>query len=378
MFPLADRVKSGRAQVGKLGTQARRPQQVALPGLEFALLGVLEVARLGLDEEAVGHRALGVREDAEVDAEADQGEKVHRLARTEDVAVLEDPVGPSDLVEELARVGLEEAGPRIQLVLDDRLQNPGEALEDLLLGFAEGRLVRNLEDAAAGVGALAEQAAHDHPELVDRADDLLHLVRDDEGRQVHHGRGPHSGSEVGRARREVAEVRGEGVVEGILERAVELVDRRPGLLQLKARPEHLDPEVVLLVDHDRNRLVLADDDAASLLGAAQLAADQVALNQDPLLQLAQFAHADRKAALHRRGREDGGPAGLQDLLPLSRLRPAREGLAGQVAGQADPRHEDDGRLAARGVGQLGRGVDERFDGHRFSGSAFRRRPGAPG
>ena len=67
-------------QVGKLRTQARGPEQVALAGLELALLGVLEVAGLRLDEEPVDHGAVGVREDAQVDAEPDERKQVDRLA----------------------------------------------------------------------------------------------------------------------------------------------------------------------------------------------------------------------------------------------------------------------------------------------------------
>jgi hypothetical protein len=73
-------------------------------------------------------------------------------------------------------------------VLDNRVSTTAEALDDLLLGLAERGLVGNLEDAAAGVGALAEEAADDHAELVDGADDLFHLAGDDQRGQVHHRR----------------------------------------------------------------------------------------------------------------------------------------------------------------------------------------------
>ncbi len=114
-------------------------------------------------------------------------------------------------------------------------RTPESRLRICVLGLAEGRLVRDLEDAAARVGALAEEAAHDHAELVHGADDLLHLVRDDERGQVHHGGGAHAGAEVRRAGGQVAEARREGEVEALLERRVQLVDRGPGLLQLEAR-----------------------------------------------------------------------------------------------------------------------------------------------
>jgi hypothetical protein len=60
----------------------------------------------------------------------------------------------------------------------------------------------------------------------------------------------------------------------------------PGLLQLEAGAHDLDAQVILLVDHHRKRLVAADHHARAALGVAQLAADQVALDEDLLLQIA--------------------------------------------------------------------------------------------
>jgi hypothetical protein len=75
----------------------------------------------------------------------------------------------------------------------------------------------------------------------------------------------------------------------ILERRIELVDRVPRLLQIEARPQNLDTEVVLLVHHHRERLVLADDDARATFCPAELAADEVALDENLPLEFAQIA-----------------------------------------------------------------------------------------
>ena len=130
-------------------------------------------------------------------------------------------------------IGLEQLLAGVELLVDDRREDAVQVLDDALLALAERGLVGDLEDAAAGVGALAEQAAHGHAELVDGADDLFHLAGDDERRQVHHGRGADAGAEVGRARGQVAELRRERVVHVLLEVGIELVDRRPDLLELE-------------------------------------------------------------------------------------------------------------------------------------------------
>jgi hypothetical protein len=116
---------------------------------------------------------------------------------------------------------------------------------------------------------------------------------DDQRGQVHHRRAAHAGAEIGRAGGEVAELGREGVVEVLLEGGVELVDRGPDFLELEAGAQDLDAEVVLLVDHDDAGLILADDQARAGLGMAELAADEVALHQDLLLQFVQTRSTGR-------------------------------------------------------------------------------------
>jgi len=94
-----------------------------------------------LDEEAIDDATVRIREGAEVHTEPNQGQEIHRLARAEHVAVLQDAVGAADFVEQLAGIGFEELLARVELVLHDRLQHRAEALDDILLGLAEGRLV---------------------------------------------------------------------------------------------------------------------------------------------------------------------------------------------------------------------------------------------
>src|ERR1019366_8153931 len=102
-------------------------------------------------QEAVDHAALRVGKHAEVDAEPDEREQIHRLAGAEYVAVLQDAKGATDLVEDLVGIGLQQLLPGVQLMLDDRVQHAAEAFDDALLGLAERGLVGNLENAAAGI-----------------------------------------------------------------------------------------------------------------------------------------------------------------------------------------------------------------------------------
>jgi hypothetical protein len=169
-------------------------------------------------------------------------------------------------------------------------------------------------------------------------------------------------------------VRREGVVELLLQNGVQLVDRAPGLLQLEAGAQHLDAQVILLVDHHGNRLVAADDDAGAGLRAAEFAADEVALDEDLALEFAEVRDADEQPALHLRRAGDGVAADLDDA--------ARSSLSAQ------PGKERPARLRARrtrvmrtiahlltgAIGQLGRRIDERRDIHGLNAAVAGRKP----
>ena len=66
---------------------------------------------------------------------------------------------------------------------------------------------------------------------------------------MHHRRGAHRRAEIRRAGREVAQGRRERVIEMILQGGIQFGDRVPSFLQLKAGAQHLNPQVVLFIDH---------------------------------------------------------------------------------------------------------------------------------
>ena len=180
---------------------------------------------------------------------------------------------------------------------------------------------------------------------------------------MHHRRGAHGRAEIGRTGGEVPQGRRERVVEVILQGGIQLSDRVPSLLQLEPGTEHLNPQVVLFVDHHRKSLVLADHDARATFRAAEFAADQVALDEDLFLEVAELAHRDIERTLHRRGRGDGLATNPENLLALGGFGPAGKSRAREIPREANPRHQHNSGFAAGGVRQLGGAVDERCNSH---------------
>ena len=181
-------------------------------------------------------------------------------------------------------------GARVFLVLDDLQQDLVQPLDDVRLRFAQGHLVGNLEDVAQRLGAFAVKAAHGQADFVDRLDDLVDLLGQDQAGQMQHGADAHAGAEVGRAGGQVAELGAEGEIELALQFGVDLVDGHARPAELQAGPQGLHPQMVLLVDHHAERFLLVDDQAAAGVLGGVFAADQMALDENLFVQRPQVIH----------------------------------------------------------------------------------------
>ena len=229
----------------------------------------------------------------------------------------------------------------------------------------EGDLVADLVEVAHRLRAFAVQAADRQADLLQAAEDLVDLPRDDQGRQVQHHAHPHAGADVGGAGRQVAQPLVEGVGDLLLDQVVDAVDLLPDAVQVQPALHHLDAQVVLLVDHQAELLVAVDGHGAGALALGVLAADQVPLDEELAVDLLQLRQVDvEQVGLGG----DGQDPLVQDLLDLGAVLgrgPADEGEVGQVAGQADAAADDD-------VG-LGPGAPQPFAAGAASGRRVPRR-----
>ena len=112
------------------------------------------------------------------------------------------------------------------------------------------------------------------------AEDFLDLLGQHQGGQMEHDAGAQAGADVGRAGGEIAEFLAEGIGDAFLELVVEAVGVLPGFVEGEAGADHLQAEVVLLVDHDADDFVGGEGDAARPLAVGQLAADELAFDEE--------------------------------------------------------------------------------------------------
>jgi hypothetical protein len=86
-------------------------------------------------------------------------------------------------------------------------------------------------------------------------------------------------ADVGGTCREITKSRVEREIQFGLDLVVNRVDLFPRIVQLKPGPQDLDAKVILLVDHDRNGLAIADRNASWTVRGGVLLRDQVAFDQ---------------------------------------------------------------------------------------------------
>jgi hypothetical protein len=170
--------------------------------------------------------------------------------------------------------------PSLVLVRDDsREHDIVELGEQILLGAPERDLVAHLVEVAERAAALAVEAAHRHVDLLRDVGGAVDVLGPDQPGQVEHDRQAQPRAGVGGARGQEAELLGEGDRHPLDQRVVELLRAAEGAVELEAGLEHLHAQVVLLVEHDRDRLLGVDRDAARAAARRQFTADQVALDQ---------------------------------------------------------------------------------------------------
>ena len=291
-------------------------------------------------------------------AQAQQAQELHRLLGAQQPRVGEHAHRAVDLVLQNRRLSAQQLPPCHALVVDDLRHDVGLELgEQHPLALAERRLVGELVEVARCVRPLAVEPAHREAHALGRTLDLLDLARKTQRGQVQHDAETRAGANVRRATREVAESRVEGVIERRLDAVVGRVDRRERRGQVQPRVDPLDPQVVFLVDHDRQLLVgQAHRECAGCVDAAHargqlalgvLPTDQVPLDEQLAIDRGHLVDVDpgeRRLAVVI-GSRHVRPGCAEQVPTVVIGRGRRKGKADQVAREAHTRRHDHIRVA---------------------------------
>ena len=116
-----------------------------------------------------------------------------------------------------------------------------------------------------------------------------------------------AGADVCRAGRQVAELGAEGELQFLFEHRIGLIDGAPGLAKLQSGAERLHPQVILLVDHHAERFLAVQHQATAGAFGGMLPADEMALDQNLLVQGGKVIHRFGKSVLHVGQRLDRWP-----------------------------------------------------------------------
>src|SRR6266702_4900937 len=111
-------------------------------------------------------------------------------------------------------------------MLDDLGQDLFKPLDNRAFRFAKRHLIGNLKDVAQSFSSFSIKAADRQPELVYGLNDRVNLLGQDQAGQMEHRADSNSGSDIGRAGRQVTEFSVKGVIELLFERGIGLVNGR--------------------------------------------------------------------------------------------------------------------------------------------------------
>src|SRR5437762_4714958 len=132
--------------------------------------------RLRLDEQFVDLQPLMFRKRAEVYSKLDNRQQIERFLRWHGMRVSQNAVGTTDLVAQRARFSLQQSLARVVFLINDRLDDFGQTIDDVFLFFTKRSLIRNLKKIAHGFGAFTVKAAHGEADFADRLDDLVNQL----------------------------------------------------------------------------------------------------------------------------------------------------------------------------------------------------------
>ena len=147
------------------------------------------------------------------------------------------------------------------LSLDHGLDTVVHVLDKLALGAAESALVRDIEGAIIGLGVLAVDASDLDVELVSDFLELVHLLG--ELRELDVDGGAEGGSEVGRARGDIAEVRVVGELGNLLDGGGSAGKAVEDGMEIGAGLHGDDSELILLIDPHEESLGVVVEDASA-------------------------------------------------------------------------------------------------------------------
>ncbi len=206
-------------------------------------------------------------------------------------------------------------------------------LDDDRFAFAERHLVGDLKNIAQRLGAFAVKPAHREAKLVDGLDDRIDLLGENEARQMQHRAHADAGAEIRRTRGQITEFVVEGEIQFFLQRGIQLVHRLPRLARLETGPQRLHPQMILLVDHHRESFRAVHDQPAADIFRGVFAADEMALDEQLLVQRGQIVHRLGEGIGHFRQRDHCGQNRFQHFHALRFFGPTWKRMVAQISRQ---------------------------------------------
>ena len=202
-----------------------------------------------MDEQLVDGGNFQFADQPQIDPHSHAGQQVQRLFGADRLCGPQNAERPADpIVQRLVTLANQELAG-LPFIVDQHRHDVADHFREFFLGEPQGDLIADLIEVTRSLRAFTVESPHGQINLLQALEDLLDLSGDHQRRQVQHHAHPHARADVRGTGGEIAQEFAVGVGHSVFDQVVQLVDLLPGRCQIQSALHHLDPQVILLVDH---------------------------------------------------------------------------------------------------------------------------------
>ena len=160
------------------------------------------------------------------------------------------------------------------------------------LGDAECHLVGNLVEVTRSFSSFTEEASDGQAHSPCGIEEFFDLFGHFQGGKVEHYGNSYTRSQIGRAGSKVSISRAKGEIDLLFNHIVDFIYLFGALRELAAGLEHLQAQMVLLVNHSGEKFSLYHNDASRAFAEGMMAANEMAFDKEMSAESGGLVHAD--------------------------------------------------------------------------------------
>ena len=294
------------------------------------------MGRLDMQKEIVDFVNGNIALELHVPAEPCARKKPHRLFGSDTPGARKDAQRPITAVQKRFATVLQKKITCPALILNHAGNNIAEPLHQIVLRNTERRLVADLVKITERPRPFPVNPPDRQIDLLDPAKDPLHFPGFENRRQMQHDADANTGSEIRRAGGQIAEPLVKGERQLMFQRIVEPIDPIPNRRKTEPGGHRLNPQMVLLVDHDAEILVAVDQNGPRLIVLDKFTADQLAFEEILPIRRLQLVHFEKEKRIRIEDFINRRLKRTDNIAAVELRNTADKRITGKVSGEPNP------------------------------------------